>query len=299
MSDASHWAAWRVAEEGVTIHIAPLVRVITTALTLSWLHVNLIELGHDPAEVIKLVIFGDTTPLLVRPDKSADSIAGYENIEVSGDAMRRESGLSPEDKPSQSEFLRRMLMRAMDRNPELSSLLLPVIVEEVITPEMVKGLDWSSIKPEQQNFGVRSMDGEHSRKEQFDQAGQSQPTPIRTTTDLPIAASAALVASMDGVVYRALERAGNRLKNECGKGVPGGNEAVSMMDPAMMHTVIKPTRVAPLVAGCFDRVAELAERHDVNGLILTAAVDQYTRNLLETGQPHTVEALTSWLEEAK
>jgi hypothetical protein len=275
--------------------------VITTALTLNWLHVNLIELGHEPSEVIKLVIFGDTTPLLVRPDRSADAIAGYENLEVSGDAMRRESGLSAEeDKPSQSEFLRRLLMRTMDRNPELSQVILPLIVEDVITPEMVRSLDWSQVTPEQQNFGVRSMDGEHSRRDQFEQAGQSQPTPLRTTTDRPLAASvdAALVASMDGVVYRALERAGNRLRNECGKGLPGGNEAVQM-EPSLMHTVVKPTRIAPLVAGCFDRVAELAERHDVNGLILTAAVDGYTRHLLETGQPHTVEALTSWLEEAK
>ena len=296
MSDASHWAAWRVAEEGVTIHIAPLVRVITTALTLNWLHVNLIELGHDPAEVIQLVIFGDTTPLLVRPDKSADAIAGYENLEVSGEAMRRESGLSPEDKPSPSEFLRRMLMRTMDRNPELSPLLLPVVCQDVITPDDVKNLDWAKVNPEQQTFGSRALDGERSRRDQFEQAGQSQPTPIRTTTDTPIAASAALVASMDGVVHRALERAGNRLRTEAGKGLPGGNEAIASMDPAMMHTVIKPTRVAPLVAGCFDRVAELAERHDVNGLILTASVDSYTRMLLETGQPHTVELLTSWLE---
>jgi len=37
----------------------------------------------------------------------------------------------------------------------------------------------------------------------------------------------------------------------------------------------------------------------VNGLTLTAAVDGYTRALLQTGKPHTVEALTSWLEEAK
>ena len=298
MTDASHWAAWRVAEEGVTIHIAPLVRVITTALTINWLHVNLIELGHDPAEVIKLVIFGDTTSLLVRPDKSADAITGYQELEVSGEAMRRESGLSPDDKPSQSEFLRRVLMRSMDRNPELSSVLLPIICKDVIVPADVEGIDWSTVSPEQQNFGVRSMDGEQSIRRSTDQAGQSQPTPIRTTADSPLAASA-LVASMDGVVHRALERAGNRLRSEMGKGLPGGNEALATMDPATIHTIVKPRRVAPLVAGCFDRVSELAEMFDVDGPVLTAAVDNYTRHLLETSQPHTVEALTSWLEEAK
>lgn len=296
MTDASHWAAWRVAEEGVTIHIAPLVRVITTALTINWLHVNLIELGHDPAEVSKLVLFGDVTSLLVRPDKSADAITGYEQLEVSGDAMRRESGLSPDDKPSQSEFLRRVLMRAMDRNPELSSVLLPVIVKDVITPADVESIDWSQVSPEQQNFGVRSLDGERSTRRSTDQAGQSQPTPMRTTTDSPLAASAALVASMDGVVYRALERAGNRLRSECGKGVPGGNGALATMESSTVHTLVKPTRVAPLVAGAFDRVAELAERHGVDGPELTAAVDSYTRHLLETSTPHTVELLEGWLK---
>lgn len=294
MTDASHWAAWRVAEEGVTIHIAPLVRVITTAITINWLHVNLLELGHDPAEVMRLVVFGDTTSLLVRPDKSADAIAGYENIEVSGDAVRRESGLSPDDKPSESEFLRRTLMRAMDRNPELSSVILPIICEPTITPEMVKAIDWTQISPEQQNFGVRSMDGERSIRDTQEQAGQSQPTPLRTVTDSPIAASA-LVASMDGVVFRALERAGNRLRTNVGKGVPGGNAALATMEPSLIHTVIKPERVAPLIAGAFDRVAELAERHGVDGPELTASVDLYTRHLLEMGKPHTVEALTSWL----
>ena len=294
MTDASHWAAWRVAEEGVTIHIAPLVRVITTGLTVNWLHVNLLELGHDPNEVMKLVLFGDTTSLLVRPDKSADAIAGYENIEVSGDAVRRESGLSPDDKPSQSEFLRRTLMRAMDRNPELSQVLLPVICEDNITPEMVKAIDWSQISPEQQNFGIRSMDGERSRRDQFEQAGQSQPEPLRTVTDSPLAASA-LVASMDGVVYRALERAGNRLRSEIGKGVNGGNAAVTAMESSLVHTIVKPKSVAPLVAGAFDRVPELAERFDVDPLELTASVDQYTRNLLTTGEGHTVDSLANWL----
>jgi len=295
MTDASHWAAWRVAEEGVTIHIAPLVRVITTALTVNWLHLNLLELGHDPVEVMKLIVFGDTTSLLVRPDKSADAIAGYENIEVSGDAMRRESGLSPDDKPAESEFLRRVLMRAMDRNPELSQLILPVICEPMITADMVKAIDWSQVTPEQQNFGVRSMDGERSRRDQFEQAGQSQPEPLRTVTDSPLAASA-LVASMDGVVFRAMERAGNRLRSDISKGVPGGNAAVVSMPSSLVHTVIKPSRVAPLVAGAFDRVPELAERFGVDGPELTASVDQYTRHLLEMGKPHTVQALASWLE---
>jgi hypothetical protein len=299
MTDASHWAAWRVAEEGVTIHIAPLVRVITTALTINWLHVNLIELGHEPTEVMKLVLFGDTTSLLVRPDKSADAITGYQEIEVSGEAMRREAGLSPEDKPSQSEFLRRVLMRAMDRNPELSAVLLPVICKDLITPADVEAIDWSKVAPEQQNFGVRSMDGEQSTRRSTDQAGQSQPTPIRTTTDSPLAASAALVASMDGVVHRALERAGNRLRSEVGKGVPGGNEAIACMEPSLVHTVVKPKRVAPLVAGAFDRVPELAERFGADGPELTAAVDSYTRHLLEAGEPHTVDLLEGWLKGSK
>jgi hypothetical protein len=295
MTDASHWAAWRVAEEGVTIHIEPLVRVITTALTTRWLHLNLMELGHPPAEVIRLIIFGDTTSLLARPDKSADATVAYQEIEVSGDSYRREIGLASEDKPSQSEFLRRTLQRTMDRNPELSPLLLPVICQDIITPEDVKSLDWSSLEPEQQNFGVRSMDGERSIRETQEQAGQSQPTPIRTVTDDPIAASGALVASMDGVVYRALEKAGNRLRTELGRGVPGGNESVASMEAAEIHTVIKPQRVAPLIAGCFDRVPELADRFGLDGPELTAAVDQYTRHLLETSTPHTLDGLTSWL----
>jgi hypothetical protein len=143
--------------------------------------------------------------------------------------MRRESGLSPEDRPSQSEFLRRVLMRSMDRNPELSSVLLPIICKDVIVPADVENVDWSTVSPEQQNFGVRSMDGERSTRRSTDQAGQSQPTPMRTTTDSPRAA-AALVASMDGVVHRALERAGTRLRTEVGKGLPGGNEAIPTMD---------------------------------------------------------------------
>lgn len=299
MTDASHWAAWRVAEEGVTIHIAPLVRVIYTAITVNWLHVNLIELGHDPAEVMKLIIFGDVTPLLVRPDKSADATVAYQEMEVSGDSYRREIGLAADDRPSQSEFLRRMLQRTMDRNPELSPLLLPVIVQEVITPDDVKNLDWSKVTPDQQMYAERSVDGGRSIRDTQENAGQTQPTPLRTQAEAPVAASAALVASMDGVVHRALERAGNRLRNEMGKGVSGGNAAIATIEPSMTHTVVKPQRIAPLVAGAFDRVPELAERHGADPLKLTASVDQYTRHLLIKGKPHTIEELTSWLERAK
>lgn len=297
MTDASHWAAWRVAEEGVTIHIAPLVRVITTAITINWLHVNLIELGHDPLEVMKLIVYGDTTSLLVRPDKSADAITGYQEMYVSEDAALRESGLSPDDKPSESERLRRMLMRAMDRNPELTTVILPVVAQEVITSADVKAIDWSQVRPEQQTFGARALDGERSLRDSTERAGQSQPTPLRTTTDSPLAASA-LVASMDGVVHRALERAGNRLRSNVGKGVTGGNAALTPMDAALIHTLlpVPAEQVAPLVAGAFDRVPELATRHGVDATELTASVDSYTRNLLRFGEPHTIEALTSWLE---
>lgn len=297
MTDASHWAAWRVAEEGVTIHIAPLVRVITTAITLNWLHVNLVELGHDPLEVNRLVVFGDTTSLLVRPDKSADAITGYQEMYVSEEAALRESGLSPDDKPSESERLRRILMRAMDRNPELSTVILPVVCQTLITPADVTAIDWSSVRPEQQTFGSRSLDGERSLRESTERAGQSQPTPLRTVTDNPIAASA-LVASMDGVVHRALERAGNRLRTELGKGVAGGNAAVAGIDPVLIHTMFQPkgADISSLVAGAFDRVPELAQHLGVDGAVLTSKVDRYTRHLLSTGQKHDLEALTSWLE---
>lgn len=289
ISTMNHWGAWRVQEEAVTLHIEPLSEIICQALTIGFLWPTLEAMGHDRADIEQLLVVGDPSALTVRPDRSADTRAAYDNLEVSGAVLRRESGLSEDDKPSDEEWKRRWLMRLADRNPEMGPAVARYLGIEL--PELGA----------LQTYPLRSLDG---RRAEPEQPIGGPPDTDDDPADPAIAASAdsrlsaALFEACDGIVYRALERAGSRLRAKAGRNVPGGTAKIASCDPVKQHTKLDAATFADvsfLLDGALDRVPLVASRLNVDADALTSSLHVYLRDLLVTGAEHTPEGLASSL----
>lgn len=121
MGDTSHWNAWQISEEGIKLHISPVAETIVGGLTIGFLHPMLKSLGLD---VIgphggKIVVWYDASELTSRPDKSGQALTLYDRYELSGTALRRESGFDEGDKPTVDE-IREMVLKKQTALPNLS-----------------------------------------------------------------------------------------------------------------------------------------------------------------------------------
>jgi hypothetical protein len=102
MSDLNHWNAWAVDETSLKVNIAPDAELICQALTTGYLQPRLKASGVE--DWTNWVVWYDMSELTLRPDRSDDAIALYDRLELNGAALRRETGFSEADKPTNDEI---------------------------------------------------------------------------------------------------------------------------------------------------------------------------------------------------
>jgi hypothetical protein len=244
----NHWSGWLVDESSVKAHIEPLLAIITSALTVKYLRP---VLHKDDVSVV-----ADTSQLRLRPDRSKEAVELYDRGEIDGQALRRETGFSEDDKPS---------------DPEFRDWLLRKIAGGSATPEQVAaalaalGVDLGDPNP-----------AEATREARPDRSLDKHPR-----RDLPDT----LAAAGQVLVFRALERAGNRMRS-----IYGARPGVPAFDVY---------RVVPVRNGDLDKVLEDAwaclpqalDGFDCDVAKVEVALDTYTRGLLVSQTAHTYEAV--------
>jgi hypothetical protein len=111
LGSVNHWTGWQLAEDGIKIHISPVAELIVGGLTTGYLVPMLKAGGHDllGPNGGKIITWYDPSELTARPDKSEKARDGYDRVEVSGTAYRRESGLDESDKPTPEEKREQLL----------------------------------------------------------------------------------------------------------------------------------------------------------------------------------------------
>lgn len=113
MGDVNHWSAWQIEESAVKAHIAPDVELICAMLTEGFLHPMMKAAGEDPTG---WVVWYDASEITQRPDKSANAVLAYDRLELSGSALRRETGFDEDDKPTDDE-LAEMILKVLAKDP--------------------------------------------------------------------------------------------------------------------------------------------------------------------------------------
>lgn len=293
MGDLTHWNAWQVNDTSITLHIEPNAEAICDGLTTGYLIPALEASGLDTTG---LMVWYDASDLSSRPDKSAVTTDAYDRMEASGTALRREMGLSEDDAPDEAEKRLRMIFKAL----EIAGVqMAPVLLAELgaIPKELAMRLLEASMDKGGGGGGFGAGPADTPDPASDPQAPPDQPAPSDAAGPgdaAPAAAGAALLAACDGLVFRALERAGSRLRSAAGKKVAGGASAVDCPDPARLHMQLDATIYADLdhlLDGAWDRVPLIAARHGVDAEALTVTLNKYSRALLAAAHEHTPDRL--------
>lgn len=262
--DMNHWGAWQVDESAIKSHSEPLLAVITSSLTTGYLRPYLEAAGMD-AETADEYEFGvDTAALRMRPNRSKEAVELYDRGELSGEAMRRENGFNEDDDMRKSE-LKEWFVRKVaggSTTPELVAAALTELgiqLEITAAPEVVP----TEERP------ARSLD-EH---------------PVRELPD-----ETPLLAAAEQMVFRALERAGNRLKTKVGtkfSGTPAADLYLRM--PKLSHGEIEGLLTdAWTSVGRFD--------YGVSADRLTESLEQYAKTLISMRKEYDRDDLRAHLE---
>lgn len=119
-ADVNHWTLWQLEEGAIRTYIAPDAEIIVDALTRGYLRPRLKALGQNDGDDI---IWYDTSELSVRPDKSENAIQAYDRLELSGKAMRRETGFDEDDAPTNDE-LADLILKKLAVQPQLAVIAL-------------------------------------------------------------------------------------------------------------------------------------------------------------------------------
>jgi hypothetical protein len=272
-SGMNHWGAWQVAEEAITLHIEPLAETVTHALTMGYLQPALEAEGFTPEEISQVSVWYDTSDLRTRPNLGQAAVEAYDRMELSGEAMVRELGLGVDDMPDEDEMRVRLLLDVAKSLPSSAPMILRelgIMSSEVYEQVISRGMD-GAIQPEQ-------------AEPELDENG-----PPETEGDEPSLVSSALVAACDMLVRRALERAGQRLRNAAGKNTPGGAASIVVDDPTRLHVELDATALTDfdtLLDGAWSLVPEVADRYQHDTDALCSTLDNYTRALIAAQQEH-------------
>ncbi|MCJ7725684.1 MAG: hypothetical protein MUP76_04775 [Acidimicrobiia bacterium] len=251
-SDSNHWNAWLTEESAIKAHLEPRLGVITAALTTAYLRPALTGVVPD-SELADWFVVADTTNIRVRPNKAADSMELHDRGLINGEAVRRETGFRPEDKMEPDEF---------------SNWLLQRIAQGAVTPELTAealrllgaNIDISVIMPDSMQ-----QPPDHIRSDTV-----VAPNPMSPPTAAP---DGALLAACSVLVFRALERAGNRLRNQHPR------TDTQKMSVHQVYTVLGGD-ADHLLDGAWDCAPEVLQDFDVDVPEVVGLLDFYVRGLL-------------------
>jgi hypothetical protein len=305
----NHWGKWATTEEGIQLHVAPNMELICDGLTRGYLDPamavtknrrdgSLFERGTTgrPIDVLPIeappgdfIIWYDASSLATRPDKSGDTREAYDRWEASGDDLRDESGISDAQPPKAGEFERRAWITMLEKGDAQMQHLAVVKLGLATEDEIPK----APAPP-----GQPAPPDEEPEDEE---PALPAPRALPTTREEPapdeepaaagvLAPAAAVVAACDGLVFRALEKAGNRLRQAHRRNLNGATDCTA----ALMHTCLNATAIRTmdqLLEGAWDRVPEIAAMLNEPPDELRHVLDAYTRVLIRTQQPHSWDRL--------
>lgn len=106
MGEQNHWGQWQASEEEVQLTFAPTAENICGAVTKAFLQPALIGTGNSPVGPSggKIIAWYDISELTARPDKTEPAFKLYDRLEISGAALRRETGFDETDAPTPDEL---------------------------------------------------------------------------------------------------------------------------------------------------------------------------------------------------
>lgn len=254
----SHWGAWMIEEQAIKLHIEPMLDRLCAALTGYYLRPLV-----DTDQRIK----ADTSTLRLRPDRSAESLELADRGWLKMETAVVENGFSADDIPDDDQRREWLLMKLAggSATPEQVNAALKLLGVDL-------GVDMS---PESDEAPV-----ENAPPPSLDEHPARPRTPLEHS-----------IPTLEALVLRALERAGNRLRNihqirtsgpsfEAHTHIEANGTATQCLEDAWA--------TAPIVLSDLGQAE--AER-------VITVLNDYCGDLMKNQASHTRAALTTWCEE--
>lgn len=137
MGDVNHWGQWQISEDSVKIHLSPILEVIVHGLTASYLKPMAVAAGVPTSlpDGSEYVIWYDPSALVQQPDRTEEAQALYDRGELSGTALRRDTGFEEADKPTTAELKQQALLKiVMAGGPDAMAALAVLVNDPSLAP---------------------------------------------------------------------------------------------------------------------------------------------------------------------
>jgi len=303
--EANHWGAWQIMEGQIKIHIEPLAGRICDALTQAYLVPALKSIKEDPE---KYVLWFDTAPLTVRPERLKETREMYDAGLVSAVAVRNAGDYKDSDAPTDEESAQKFVRELMLRDPALFQIpavrQVVGIPDDVLPPDKVFAPQQGGAgapPPPAPPTGISDTSGPPLPEITEAQNAPGGPPPAPAGTPAGLTASVSVqplnvFVVSNATVLRALELAGKRL-------VGNQHRSEFTCPPYELHTKIAvkdETHAHKVLANAWDHLPLLAEQVDptLDTQALGAALDRYCTTLLTRQKPHHVYLLQEYLTRA-
>jgi hypothetical protein len=290
MGEVNHWGSWQIEESAVKVFAEPLLELITAALTRGYLKPVLEAQGIDTENV---VIWADTSELTAKPDRSDDAISLYDKGEASGVTARREAGLSDADKPSEEDQARWAYLQMMKHEAMIPAALqglgIPIPEALQVTLEAAKK---AAEAPPPPPIPGQAPDPESEEEVVDEEEGAAAREAPPRNDDPSFQVHLATVVALDAYVFRALERAGNRIRNSRAFGKATYEECPADRTHVCVGGIRGHQLSAPrLLDGAWDHVKEVAPQLGLDPTAVVRCLDAYCISLIDNGLDHSTELL--------
>jgi hypothetical protein len=289
-------SAWQVEESGVKLHVVPVLTTVVNAINSGYYEPALERQGLD---AFRFTLWFDTSELVQRPNRGADAQWLYDHDQLSGVALRRETGFDDSDAPTTDEKLAKILATVVLTNPELLNSLTgpllrlwaggPASADDITVP--ATGPAGTPPATEQPAPTGTDLPTQAAALRRGPHRGLAQEAMLTAATEIqqtaPDLASPEIVCA-HLLTNRALELAGKRLLTREIRGTYDG-------DLRRLHEQMKvtPAMLDRLLSGAWDWVEEIACLVDLDGPCLRTELADYVGSLLTSGQRHEVAYLTA------
>lgn len=277
MADANHWTAWQMEEAAIKVHTEPLLKLIVSSLNDGYLWPYLADENIEDDEARRYTLHADTTEMRLRPNLSKEALELNDRGILKDEVAVRENGFAVEDMMDDDDRKLWVLRKLSQGSPTPGMVLGAVAALGVDVQEFLSIMEQA--EPGQQEEDRGQVPLERSLEEH----------PVREIPDTQDDVIDAVAAAADVVVMRALERAGNRLKNRMGSAKPDGVAAVDLY----RYTPLKPGDLDDLLEDAWSACDRLSTQVPVEQL------NAYVRNIMLNAKEHDPVVMRRYLKLAK
>lgn len=267
--DVNHWGAWAIDESAIKSHTEPLLGIICTDLTLGYLRPALTGVVDDPEN---FSIAADTSDMRLRPNRSKEAMELWDRGELSGATLLRETGFEAKAdamKPDERKDWFARKVASGSTTPELVAAALKSL-----------GLDLGEGVPEM----IRISENPDKKPT------EARPDPSLLDHPVQGPPQEALLAAAEQMVFRALERAGNRLRNKF-RTSPG----VSASESYLFMPTLSASDVEFALEDGFSQCERFAAKYGVTHTWLEETLRRYCSVLIATKKPYDEALLRTYL----